>query len=333
VLCDKADVSPARLERAELTEFVRLYRRASADLAWARSLSANTELAAFLNGLVGRAYGILYRRPRIRLLPALQSILATGAQVVRRRAWFIFASLAIFLFGIFSTAFIFATRPDLTHYFIQPGDPNLEHWKKGEFEERDVSTAFAATGMYSTNNPTVALRIGTFSAATFGFGTFYFMYANGALLGAYGYELAQVGHLDFLLVNVAPHGASELTGAIIAGASGLVLGWAMIAPGLGDDRTGPPLTERRLAGRGQGRVRSPRHVGRDDVHRRARRGVLQLQPNSPGGSESRVRRLDAHGLASVLDRLCARAPDARDRALSRLQWTHAPSALDGDRRV
>ncbi|HRF60430.1 MAG TPA: stage II sporulation protein M [Fimbriimonadaceae bacterium] len=231
VLCDKADVSPARLERAELTEFVRLYRRASADLAWARSLSANTELAAFLNGLVGRAYGILYRRPRIRLLPALQSILATGAQVVRRRAWFIFASLAIFLFGIFSTAFIFATRPDLTHYFIQPGDPNLEHWKKGEFEERDVSTAFAATGMYSTNNPTVALRIGTFSAATFGFGTFYFMYANGALLGAYGYELAQVGHLDFLLVNVAPHGASELTGAIIAGASGLVLGWAMIAPG------------------------------------------------------------------------------------------------------
>lgn len=231
VLCDKADVTPARLERAELTEFVRLYRRAAADLAWVRSLSANLELAEFLNGLVGRAYGILYRRPRIRLVPALQAILATGAQVVRRRAWFVFASLAIFLFGIFSTVIVFATRPDLTHYFIQPGDPNLENWKKGEFEERDVSQAFAATGMYSTNNPTVALRVGTFSAATFGFGTFYFMYMNGALLGAYGYELAQVGHLDFLLVNVAPHGASELTGAIIAGASGLVLGWALIAPG------------------------------------------------------------------------------------------------------
>ncbi len=40
-----------------------------------------------------------------------------------------------------------------------------------------------------------------------------------------------VGKLDYFLISVAPHGASEMTGAIISGGAGFVMAWALIAPG------------------------------------------------------------------------------------------------------
>src|SRR5438105_1464302 len=51
----------SRLARHEVRELARLYRRTAADLAIAREEVADPLLVNYLNGLVGRAHGAIYR--------------------------------------------------------------------------------------------------------------------------------------------------------------------------------------------------------------------------------------------------------------------------------
>lgn len=231
ILCDKADNGAARLKGDELIEFVKLYRKASTDLALARTQSGNWELIAFLNNLVGRAYGILYQRPRKSFATVIKESLAAGAQTMRRRAVFVLASLGVLLLAAGFTAGVMVLRPDLATHFVSPNDPNLEHWKSGLQDERTLEESFAATGFYSSNNPRVAIIAGAVSASTFGVGTTALMWMNGSLLGAYCVEMARVGKLGFFLASIFPHGATELTGAVVSGGAGFVMAWALISPG------------------------------------------------------------------------------------------------------
>ena len=49
-----------RLSREELPALGSLYRRAAADLAYARAQGANPNLVLYLNELVGNAHGVIY---------------------------------------------------------------------------------------------------------------------------------------------------------------------------------------------------------------------------------------------------------------------------------
>src|SRR5690242_12888435 len=96
-LSDAGEVSVAKLRSEEFHEFIRLYRRVSTDLATARTQSNNIQLINFLNDVVARAYGILYRSPRRSIARWLLDWLELTAQTVRRRQWFVLASfVAVF---------------------------------------------------------------------------------------------------------------------------------------------------------------------------------------------------------------------------------------------
>src|SRR5688572_25939278 len=102
-LCNRADASPANLSAAEFHEFVRLYRRVSTDLAAVRTKTTNEGLADFLNDLVARAYGILYRSPRKSIGAAIKDAVAASARTVRRCRYFVLASAALFVgSGVFA---------------------------------------------------------------------------------------------------------------------------------------------------------------------------------------------------------------------------------------
>lgn len=231
-LCDKAESGASRLEGQELTEFVRLYRDSATDLALVRTQSSNAELTDFLNVLVGRAYGILYRRPRKSLAEGLKGALAIGAQTVRRRKYFVFTSALIVLLGAAFSSSLLVGRPDLRSYVVSKDEEELfAKWREGKFEERSFDQMMAMQGFYSSNNPRVAIIAGSVAASTFGVGTFYFLWATGVQMGALGFDMARVGKLGFFLGSISPHGSTELSGAVISGAAGLCLGWALIAPG------------------------------------------------------------------------------------------------------
>lgn len=232
LLCDRADASATQLSGDGLAEFVRLYRSASRDLSQLRTQSGNWELVSFLNALVGRAYGQLYARPRRSAVDGARHLLFEGAAVVRRRVAFIVASIAIFCFGIVFAASILERRPDLRwHVVPAQAESNFARWRSGKHEERTLSESIVAMGFYGSNNPRAAIATAALSAGTFGIGTVFVLVQNGMLIGALGHDMQESSVLPHLLVSIAPHGASEISGLILSGAAGLCMGWALISPG------------------------------------------------------------------------------------------------------
>lgn len=230
-LCDRAENGTRQLSGPELLEAFRVYRRVSADLARVRTSTGNLELIQFLNALVGRAYSSLYRRKRQRAKQVVEEALYAAAATVRRRWRAIFLSTVTFFVGVFYATSVISMRPDLEGQLIDRNDPNVQGWLSGEFDQRSSDEAVLMHAFYASNNPRVARYAAALSVATFGVLTVNIMIQNGIAIGSLGTLMAQEGKLDHLLVSVMPHGASELTGAFIAGGAGLVMGGALIAPG------------------------------------------------------------------------------------------------------
>ena len=85
-------------------------------------------------------------------------------------------------------------------------------------------------GYYIMNNIGIAFQ--TFaSGLLFGLGSLFFLLFNGLLIGAVSGHLSQIGYGEPFWSFVIGHGAFELTAITLAGAAGLQLGWALIAPG------------------------------------------------------------------------------------------------------
>jgi uncharacterized membrane protein SpoIIM required for sporulation len=232
-LTDKIDGRGIKsLSELELREYLKLYRRASTDLALVRTKSRNPGLIGFLNDLVARAYSVFYRAPRPAFGRAVVETIATAAQTVRRRKWFIFSSAAIF-FGSWILVFaLMSVLPETKEIVVGPqADAMFEGWTSGNFEERSTAENIQMNAMYASNNPMVAIVAGTVGAATMGLFTIQLLFNNGALTGALSYECWKVNRLDYLLSSIFPHGVPEISGAIIAGGAGLLLGYAFFNPG------------------------------------------------------------------------------------------------------
>lgn len=85
-------------------------------------------------------------------------------------------------------------------------------------------------GFYVQHNTSIAFQC--FALGFFlGLGTIYVLLSNGIQLGTVaGYVIAQ-GHGERFLGFVVSHSSFELTAIVVAGAAGLVLGHAIVAPG------------------------------------------------------------------------------------------------------
>ena len=231
-LCIQAEDKPSSLTGPDTREFLRLYRLAATDLSTIRAKSTNPALTDSLNDLVGRAYAVLYRAPRKPFLQTVHSVLVTMAQTVRRRKVFVFLSLGIFLVSILGTFALMNLVPDMKQLF-EPAEvkSTFDVWKKGELPDRSPSESFLAWGMYASHNPLVAITTGAVGAGTFGIMSTYLVIQNGEILGALSHEMKDVGKLGFLLACITPHGITEMSGLLMSGAAGLMLGWALINPG------------------------------------------------------------------------------------------------------
>jgi uncharacterized membrane protein SpoIIM required for sporulation len=231
-LCDRCEFTPTALEPQEVKEFVDLYRKISADLAWARTKSDNVALIEFLNDLVGRAYGVLYRSKKRSIWDAVLGAIELSAQVVRKRFNFVLISFMLFWGAAILSAFGVSAVPDLRDPLIPPAmDAAFEHWRTGEFSEKSAEEGIFSTAFYATNNPYVSLVVGTVGAGTLGIASVYMILQNGAMLGLLLHEVAPYGREGYVLVSIFPHGVPELSGIFVSGAAGILLGWTMIRPG------------------------------------------------------------------------------------------------------
>ena len=102
----------------------------------------------------------------------------------------------------------------------------MEVWKSGK-------VADTAHAEFSASLMTHNLMVGIFSSTmgiAGGIPTFYFMFENGAMLGAMAAIMTQVHQHKNFWPGILPHGIAELTAIFICGAGGLLFGVALLLP-------------------------------------------------------------------------------------------------------
>lgn len=218
------------LSQAELVEFGQLYRSATSDLAIAQRDFPRHDVTAYLNQLVGRAHPVVYRGEPLVLKRLKNFYLRDLPRLYREMLPFIGAA-ALLLFGPAVLAyFVMLYNPAAAKYVLDSGTIGMiasgEQWWKELNQRNEVGSAFLMT-----NNLGVAF-LAFAGGMVFGLGTVYVLIVNGVSIGAVLGLLQSNGNAAPLWEFIAGHGVLELSEITIAGGCGLMLGYAMLRPGL-----------------------------------------------------------------------------------------------------
>lgn len=215
------------LSGEEVREFGRLYRRTAADLAIAREEVRDQRLVNYLNHLVARAHGAIYRSESSGFGVFVSFFRYEFPAVFRRTFRYTLVSFAVFML---SAAFAYAAC-----YFdeafadrVNPGlrEAIASHTNWTEAVNR--ANPLASTSI-QTNNITVTFV--TFAGGVLaGLGTLFALFRNGVLLGTV-FELCIRYRFWEIPIFIAAHGVIELTAIFIAGGAGLMIGKALLMPG------------------------------------------------------------------------------------------------------
>ncbi|MNO69632.1 hypothetical protein D3C76_604890 [compost metagenome] len=230
-----------RLERDRQAEgaahFPADYRRMCQHLALARERGYSSFLIDSLQQQVLRGHQQLYRHRSQLGANALGFILAGFPRLVREQWRFVLAASLMFFGSLIVFAGLVYLFPDLVYNLIPVEqvseiqsmyDPDAGHL--GRSVERAASEDWAMFGYYITHNIGIAFQ--TFaSGLLFGLGSAFFLVYNGLMIGAVAGHLTHMGYGQTFWSFVVGHSAFELTAIALAGAAGLQLGWALIAPG------------------------------------------------------------------------------------------------------
>lgn len=219
----------ARKLPLELVERLgRLYRQTASDLAYARTYFPGSSTSHYLNQLVSRAHHLIYAEKPQRIKAILQfywnevpkTIQACGRPVLLSVVLMLLGGLVGFLAILYDPNLADALVPDNIRRFV-PSEGGAE-W------------AVAERPLIGTQIMLNNIRVGIFAfglGITLGIGTALVLFQNGLLVGALSAHFFQAGlSYDFWSL-ILPHGALELMAIFLCGAAGLVLGWAVVAPG------------------------------------------------------------------------------------------------------
>ncbi|PTR29410.1 stage II sporulation protein M [Pseudomonas sp. GV085] len=221
----------------DTSSFPKDYRRLCQHLALARERGYSSFLIEVLQQQVLRGHQQLYRHRSRLAADMLAFILADFPRLVREQWRFVLAASLMFFASLAGFALLVYLYPDLVYNLIPAEqvsemqsmyDPVAGHL--GRTAERAASEDWAMFGYYIMHNIGIAFQ--TFaSGLLFGLGSVFFLIFNGLMIGAVAGHLTYVGYGQTFWSFVIGHGAFELSAIALAGAAGLKLGWALIAPG------------------------------------------------------------------------------------------------------
>lgn len=217
----------------ETRELARLYRRASGDLLFARARGAPAEVTTYLNDLVGRAYAVTSPNARLRLRDVWRFYAQTFPATVRRELWMIVAAAALMLGGAAFGWLGMALDPDAAPYLVPEQHLTLDPDRRVAEEAAGDVASVGTQAEFSTFLFTHNIQVSFLAFAlglTAGLGTGVVLFLNGVMLGSLAQVYAARGHAAWFWAWILPHGIPELTAIFLAGAAGLILGRALLAP-------------------------------------------------------------------------------------------------------
>ena len=217
------------LTPAQVLAMAALYRRATADLARAQRDWPGEPVQRYLNGLVARGHGVVYRRSGAVWQRIKRFYLVTLPRTYRDSWAYLLAAGALMFVPAAITFFVVLAHPDAANAIADPRlvDQVKHHqlWTQIPPDER-----IQVAGLIMVNNIYVSMVAFALGVA-FGLPVMWVMISNGISLGGLfgltqAYGLAG-GLFDFVIA----HGILELSIVVAQGAGGLMMGWALISPG------------------------------------------------------------------------------------------------------
>jgi uncharacterized membrane protein SpoIIM required for sporulation len=214
----------------ELREMSLLYLETINDLARAQSQPEARHLEPYLNSLVQRCHHLMHERPPTRFSDIRRFFTTDFPQCFRRNWLYIALAFAMFLLGTVLALLTIHFHPEAESYFMPPAV--IDALDQGKLWTDAQKANPSQSSLLMTNNIRVAINafaLGVF----FGIGTLVLMLYNG--LFAFGGPLAVCmahGMGKRLLTFVAAHGVIELTTIFIAGGAGMMIGFALLFPGM-----------------------------------------------------------------------------------------------------
>lgn len=233
---DALERGPAAAGDAGDAAFVaRAYRAACEQLALARERGYPLHLAERLDALTSRAHRLIYRRPAPGRAQVLAFVRDRFPRQLRQQWRFLLVAAAVFGLPLVAVGLASWHEPSFALTLMSAGQLAEFDAMYGDATEsigraRGADTDWMMFGYYVRNNIGVAFQCFA-TGLVFGLGSLFFLAYNGALIGAVaGYLTARgLGHNFWPFV--ATHSSFELTAIVIAGAAGLMLGHALLAPG------------------------------------------------------------------------------------------------------
>ena len=219
------------LSRAEVREFGELYRRAATDLAIARAETRDPKLINYLNSLVIRAHGKIYRAESSGVNLIWEFFTKEFPQTFRKTWRYTFLAFAVFtIFGVLSFILCyndlnFADVLGLSDVRLMV-QSDMKWWLSLNEANQIGSTQIL------TNNILVSFLAFAYGAF-FGIGALYVMFYNGLQIGGvlgvcYKTNPAFANSLVEFMIG---HGVIELSCIFIAGGAGMLIGYSLINPG------------------------------------------------------------------------------------------------------
>ena len=217
------------LSPAQVLTMAALYRRATADLALAQRDWPDEPVQRYLNGLVARGHGIVYRRGG-RAWQRIKTFYVETLPRTYREAWpYVLASAALLFVPALISFVVVIANPDAA-YGIAPPEI-IDKVKHHELWTNIPPEARAATaGLIMTNNIWVSMLAFALGVA-FGLPVIWIMVSNGISLGGLFGLTQAYGVSGGLFEFVIAHGVLELSIVVAQGAGGLLMGWALLSPG------------------------------------------------------------------------------------------------------
>ncbi|HMB21564.1 MAG: stage II sporulation protein M [Chloroflexota bacterium] len=232
-LIDQCQRDMRGLSETQVRDMARLYRAATSDLALAQRDFGRSEVTVYLNQLVGRAHAVVYRSEPLALKRFWQFATVSFPRLFRETWIFTFVAALFFILPGIVSGVVTYLRPESATLLLPPQTHSLittvEHkelWIDIPVEERPYTAAFIMR-----NNIQVSF-LAFASGLTAGLLTLWVLFFNGLMIGTLTGLTAYYGIGFELWTFVIGHGVIELTIIFIAGGSGLMLGWAIIHPGL-----------------------------------------------------------------------------------------------------
>ncbi|MEE9254628.1 MAG: stage II sporulation protein M [Pseudomonadales bacterium] len=231
--------NPKRMFRprpaADLEEFVDGYRALCRDLAIAKKRGYSSRLIVRLNDLVIRGHNAIYLRRSGFARAALEFFLRDFPRRVRAEWRYVLAAAMLFVGPGLGMAAAMSVAPEIAYSVLSPEqlsmmdtmyDPSAAHVGR----ERQSDTDFAMFGYYIWNNISISFQLFA-TGLTMGLGTIFYLIYNGLVIGTVAAHLTMIGYHQTFYPFVVGHGSFELSAIVFAGAAGLMIGTAIIAPG------------------------------------------------------------------------------------------------------